>query len=358
MHASELNWSTLDQFSPSLPASFSRSRKLATSLAQLDGEVGEFEILELLGEGAFGKVFLARQISLDRLVALKVTADCGYEGRTMARLEHRRIVQVYSESVDSEHGLRLLCMQYVPGLTLLKLIEQLGQVEPSQRSGQVLIDILDRENSQPPALDPCSLADREILRNSTIEEAVCWIGQQLAEALAYAHGRQILRRDIKPANILLNQYGQPVLTDFSVSFQATAATKLDAGVFGGTLGYMAPEHRDAFDPTCSAGPETVDERSDIYSFGQVLLELATCQWPQRLATTVQPHSSPADTSASISVAKQQVATARVTTSAPVGELSETARDRRNSSSLPPASDTAIVSLRKAPRSVPRKRRAR
>ena len=106
--ASDLDWQTLNRFAPSLPVGFSRSRRLVAAISKLECAIGDFEIIELLGEGAFGKVFLARQISLDRQVALKVTADLGYEGRTMARLEHRRIVPVFSESVDAEQGLRLL----------------------------------------------------------------------------------------------------------------------------------------------------------------------------------------------------------------------------------------------------------
>src|SRR5437588_8762727 len=83
--------------------------------------VGDFELLHLLGEGAFAKVFLARQLSLGRLVALKVAADPGSEARTLARLEHDHIVQVFAEDVVPERGMRLLCMQYVPGTTLQRV---------------------------------------------------------------------------------------------------------------------------------------------------------------------------------------------------------------------------------------------
>src|SRR6516165_3659133 len=81
-------------------------------------EFDDFRIVRALGEGAFGQVLLAQQLSLDRLVALKVTANCGQEGRTLASLEHEHIVQVFSERVDSTGRVRWLCMQYVPGTTL------------------------------------------------------------------------------------------------------------------------------------------------------------------------------------------------------------------------------------------------
>src|SRR5262245_31886546 len=75
--------------------------------------IDDFEIVDVLGEGAFGQVYLARQLSLDRLVALKVTANRGDEARTLARLEHDHVVSVYSETVAATHDLLLLCMQYV-----------------------------------------------------------------------------------------------------------------------------------------------------------------------------------------------------------------------------------------------------
>jgi serine/threonine protein kinase len=80
--------------------------------------LGDFRLLELLGEGAFGKAFLAEQVSLRRQVALKVTADRGGEARTLGSLEHDHIVRVFSEAVLPGPGLRLLRMQYVPGSTL------------------------------------------------------------------------------------------------------------------------------------------------------------------------------------------------------------------------------------------------
>ena len=96
---------------------------------QCGERVDDFELVRLLGAGSFGRVFLARQISLNRLVALKITAGQGDEARTLARLEHEHIVGVYSEIVKPQSGLRLLCMQYVPGTTLAHMIEVLQQQE-------------------------------------------------------------------------------------------------------------------------------------------------------------------------------------------------------------------------------------
>src|SRR6185503_924491 len=105
-------------------------------MALLPGaKVDDFEIVRLLGRGAFGHVYLARQMTLDRLVALKISANRGSEGRTMARLEHQHIVQVFSEKVDPDFNQRLLCMQLVPGIGLDKLIGMLHSKAGSKEQG-------------------------------------------------------------------------------------------------------------------------------------------------------------------------------------------------------------------------------
>src|SRR4051794_26647021 len=147
-------------------------------MALLPGaKVDDFEVVRLLGRGAFGHVYLARQLSLDRLVALKISANRGSEGRTMARLEHQHIVQVFSETVDTDFNQRLLCMQLVPGVGLDKLISLLHAKEsrsarPAQDwSGDELIAIIDRSGSLPTALDPAALHDREALGDMDAVEA-------------------------------------------------------------------------------------------------------------------------------------------------------------------------------------------
>jgi serine/threonine protein kinase len=240
---------------------------------------GDFEILSLLGEGAFAKVYLARQVSLGRQVALKISANRGTEARTLASLEHNHIVQVFSEIVDAENNLRLLCMQYVPGTTLHCLIHELRGRDRRTWSGQAMLEIIDRQGSQPATLDPAALRDREILNRADFAEAVCWIGGRLAEALAHAHAQHVLHRDIKPANILLSRYGRPMLVDFNVALDPDRVRGASGSVFGGTLGYMSPEHLDAFASRTPATIERVDQCSDIYSMGVVLFELLTGERP-------------------------------------------------------------------------------
>jgi serine/threonine protein kinase len=241
--------------------------------------LGDFQLLRLLGTGSFGKVFLARQVSLDRLVALKVTANEGSEARTLARLDHEHIVQVFSESVTAD--LRLLCMQYVAGTTLERLLRLLKERPRSEWSGRAMVEGLDRaarRSFQPAALNPAALRGRARLAQDDLVQAVCRLGAQLAQALDHAHRRGILHRDIKPANILVSQYGRPLLMDFNVSAQADPDAACRCRL-GGTPAYMAPEHLDAIRPDGHTPPEAVDQRSDTYSLGMVLFEMLTGELP-------------------------------------------------------------------------------
>ena len=234
---------------------------------------GDFELLALLGEGAFGKVFLAQQISLARQVALKITANRGSEARTMASLEHDNIVQVFSELVLPQQDARILCMQYVPGTTLGKVIRYLAEHPSHEESGESILTAIDQLAAFPATFEAAALKQRQQLSESDLVEAVTLIGCQLAEALSYAHDRGVLHRDIKPDNVLVSQYGRPLLVDFNLSLDPHQIAGTGAGMFGGSLSYMSPEHLDAFNPSHDTTAEAVDARSDLYSLGVTLFEL-------------------------------------------------------------------------------------
>lgn len=266
---------------PAPPPAPLAAARVPGPMALLPGaKVDDFEIVRMLGKGAFGQVYLARQLSLDRLVALKISANRGSEGRTMARLEHRHIVQVFSEKVEPEFNQRLLCMQLVPGLGLERLIAALHPRPPGaidQQSedwtGEKLLFIIDQSASMPATLDPSALHDRDALARMDAVEATAWFGERLAEALDFAHRHGVLHRDIKPANILVNSYGQPLLADFNISSQPVGSTDGE-DMFGGTFAYMAPEHLDAFNPAeKDLGPEAVTAQSDLFSLGLVLRQM-------------------------------------------------------------------------------------
>jgi serine/threonine protein kinase len=245
--------------------------------------IDDFELLRVLGEGSCGTVFLARQLSLDREVALKITANWGNEARTLASLEHDYIVHVFSEKVDPERDVRLMCMQYVPGTTLQQIIKSLEGRPRNTLTGQDILDALDRLSTIPVTFHPAALRDREQLADADFIEAVCILGARMAEALDYAHSQGVLHRDIKPANILVTPYGRPMLTDFSLSLHTLRVTDRTLDPCGGTLAYMAPEHLEAFDSDETAARAAVDRRSDIYSLGVVLYELLTGRRPCRPA---------------------------------------------------------------------------
>jgi len=235
--------------------------------------LGDFEIVGVLGRGGFGIVYLARQCSLDRQVALKVTAYQGSEGRNMAQLEHEHIVQVFSETVDPSGSQQLLCMQYVPGPTLAAVLDELRRRDRREWCGAALLEIVDRLTPYPAAFEPAALRCRAVLQDADWVDTVCWIGARLAEALAYAHQRGVLHRDIKPGNILVSQYGRPMLVDFNLALRPLAVARGSADLFGGTLAYMAPEHLAAFNPADPTGPEAVGAAADLYALGLVLYEM-------------------------------------------------------------------------------------
>jgi eukaryotic-like serine/threonine-protein kinase len=236
--------------------------------------LGDFIILRELGRGAFATVFLAHEVTLDRRVALKVSENRGLgEGQALAELQHQHIVQVFAQFTDSANGKHCLSLQYVPGTTLAGIIDHLhtGGIRPAL--GQQVLEAIGIESQDEIPFDPAGIRNRQTLAASDFAAAVCWIGVQMAEALAFAHGRGVLHCDIKPANVLVNPYGEPLLADFNVAIEKH---RIDTSV-GGTLAYMSPEQLALFLKV--EGHTDIDARSDIYSLGVVLFEFLTGRLP-------------------------------------------------------------------------------
>ena len=191
------------------------------------------------------RVYRARQENLDREVAVKVlppwfAADRNFverfnlEARLVARLSHPNIVTVHDASEQNGH--LYIVMQLVDGGTLKNRLDQL------QSRGQTL-DALDAKR----------------------------IFTQLASALSYAHDHGIIHRDVKPVNVLMDNLGRPILSDFGIAKVLAGSKELTrhgAGV--GTPEYMSPEQ-------CQGGP--VDGRADIYALGIMLFESLTGRLP-------------------------------------------------------------------------------
>ena len=239
--------------------------------------IDDFELLTELGKGSFATVFLARQTSMQRLVALKVSVDHGMEAQTLAQLDHPNIVRVYDQRKAVDFDLQLLYMQYLEGGTLLDaaqwLFNRTGEV---QLTGKSLVRAIDNAIVERGASPNYDSTFRKQLIESTWDQAVFRIGHALAEALDYAHGRGVLHRDIKPANVLIGSDCTMRLADFNIS---SASSVEGTSKFGGSLAYMSPEQIRAFNPDDDFSSEQLDERCDIFSLGVMLFQLLKGRLP-------------------------------------------------------------------------------
>ncbi|MQY17187.1 serine/threonine-protein kinase [Nocardia macrotermitis] len=259
-----------------------RSTVLAdpTALDALDtinpgATVGDFDLLLPLGQGAFARVFLARQRSMSRMVAVKISHDRGAEPQTLAQLDHDHIVRVFDQRQITDQRLKLMYMQYVPGGTLLGVLRMMRRTPPAERNGTLLLEAVDAATTTGGILEPQRSPARAELEQLSWPETVAWLGSRLAAALDYANRRGVLHRDIKPANVLLTADGQPKLADFNISFSRHLPGASPVAYFGGSLPYMSPEQLSAIHPGLTASAAELDTRSDLYALGVVLWELLT-----------------------------------------------------------------------------------
>lgn len=240
-------------------------------------EAGEnfvgMQIIAQIGEGTFGRVYLARQSELsDRLVVLKVSSAGSVEPQRLARLQHTNIVPIYS--VHSNELLSTICMPFFGVTTLSAVIKNLRSKDELPRSSHVIGESIlagqvDLPESEAIAVETISARFAE---NSYVDGCLALMGG-IAAGLAHAVERGILHRDLKPANILLCDDGTPMLLDFNVSDDVIAGGHACLTA-GGTLPYMSPEQL-----TAVLTGHPIDERSDIFSFGIILFELLTGQHP-------------------------------------------------------------------------------
>jgi serine/threonine protein kinase len=256
-------------------AFFRRAKQQRVAGVAAGDTIDDFELLSELGAGAFAKVFLAKQKSMQRTVAVKISADEGTEPQTLAQLDHDHIVRVYDQRTLPDRKLRLLYMQYIAGGTLQQVIKRVRQIPPEQRTGEIILDVVDEGLEKRGDTRPTMSPARHWLATATWPEAVCWIGSRLARGLDYAHRRGVLHRDVKPANVLLTAEPSPKLADFNISFSAKVTGATPEAYFGGSLAYMSPEQLEACNSAHARSADDLDGRSDLYSLGVLLWELLT-----------------------------------------------------------------------------------
>ena len=264
-------------------------------------QLGDYQLLRLVGRGGMGIVYEAEQVSLRRRVAVKVLPMSAAwddhrlqrfqnEAHAAARLHHQNIVPVYT--VGCEHGVHYFAMQYLEGQTIAQVITELSRtgvdavdrhVTPQNlgscdttlhhvASGSIEVPPADAASRQdlPGNSGPgdSSRSSGSAWQTRRFYRYVATLGIQAAEALAHAHQHQVIHRDIKPSNLLVEQSGHLWIMDFGLA-QFPGDTDITAtGDVVGTARYMSPEQALAERPT-------VDHRSDIYSLGVTLYELLT-----------------------------------------------------------------------------------
>ena len=210
----------------------------------IDKNLGKYRIVAQLGRGGMAEVYKAYQANLDRYVAIKImhthlAEDPDFvkrferEAKNVAALRHPNIVQVFDFDLEGE--LSYMVMEFIDGVTLKTHLENLV------RSGERL---------------PLSESTRIVI--------------EIGQALSYAHAHNMIHRDVKPANVMVNSENRIILTDFGLAKILTGPRLTLTGAAVGTPAYMAPEQGlgDAGDP-----------RADIYSLGVILYELTTGQLP-------------------------------------------------------------------------------
>lgn len=252
-----------------------RQRPAEIDWPKLGKNVGGFKLLEVLGQGAFARVYLAEEISLGQRRVVVKTSLGGSEAETLGKLEHANIVPVYSVQFDPETGLTLICMPFLGRQTLNDVLPRLFDGGPRPTRGRQLVAALVATTDEPAAEPPARAAIDPRLAQGSYVDAVVHLGAQLADALDYTNSQGVCHRDLKPSNVLIDTTGKPMLLDFNLSYDDRREIR---GV-GGTPRYLAPEVIRTLTEKRSGGRFEFNLSSDLYSLSVILYELLTGEWP-------------------------------------------------------------------------------
>jgi serine/threonine protein kinase/Flp pilus assembly protein TadD len=239
-----------------------------------------FELKEVLGQGAFGMVYLARQRDLAaREIVLKITAKRSVEPQRLARLQHTNIVPIHS--VHCDRGLLAICMPFLGRSTLADITKSARSGRPmsadstlaDRRKETVANDsdgFVANGNSQVAVESSSESKEASFRAPFDAMEVVL----QLAEGLAHAHARGIVHSDLKPENVLIADDRTALLLDFNLADDSRSTAQKATFLVGGTLPYMAPEHLRGI----NSGAKAL-AASDVFSLGVIFYELLTGQRP-------------------------------------------------------------------------------
>ena len=246
-------------------------------------QLGDFQLIREIGRGGMGVVYEARQLSLDRQVALKVLPFAAVldrkqilrfqnEARAAAQLHHPHIVPIHG--VGSDRGVHFYAMQFIEGKSIREMIDELRVQESPTAPSAVASDVApiaapssEQSTSKSDDTRPLPSSRTWPQQNDRIR-AVVRIGSQAAEALQAAHEAGVVHRDIKPSNLLIDDVGKLWITDFGLARSQANANLSRSGDILGTLYYMSPEQ-------ARGDSALVDQRTDVYSLGVTLYELLT-----------------------------------------------------------------------------------
>jgi serine/threonine protein kinase len=259
--------------------------------------LGDFEIVREIGRGGMGIVYEARQVSLNRKVALKVlSGGLGLthkavqrfrrEAEAAAKLHHTNIVPVYA--TGEEDGTHFYAMELIEGPSLDHVIKQLNQSQERKRPVEASTPVApapgsEGESVRPPNLEATgpyvgesstasALTSSSLSSDSDYFDTVARMVAEVADALDYAHKNGVVHRDMKPSNLLLSPAGRLSVNDFGLARMLEQPGMTMTGEFVGTPAYMSPEQ-------ITAGRTPLDHRTDIYSLGATLYQLLTLHPP-------------------------------------------------------------------------------